>query len=350
MHRFYRSLTPLFICLLMSADPMLAKGTDLNKPVYATFETSLTKCNNQEYEAALQLAKQIRQQYPESPAGIFAQVIAYQTLMETFRISTYQSRLDSLLGFAVKISKKSLKRDKRNGLNYFYLAIAYGARSATFARRGKWLEALRDGSRIKANLERAIKYSPDFYDAYYGIGTYNYWVSAKAKILRVFGDHRQQGIEQVKMATEKARFLKTNALYGLSSIYFNEQRYEEAAQLCEQIDELYPHNPTGFYRAGRTYQRLGKWQEAKNEFTEVLKILQEAPYQSISYQVDCLYQLARCEQALGNIRQSKTTCEEALALAKKCDFSKELNGPFEKYEDVLEELNDFYAELQPNVK
>lgn len=313
---------------------------------FVLFDKALMLCHQQDYEGALEIGRQLRQNYPDDPTGMFVQIITYQTLMETFRVKTYQAQLDSVLEIVVELAKKTLKKDRRNGVNYFYLASAYGARSANFARRGKWLEALRDGTRIKANYQRALKYSPDFYDAYYGLGAYNYWVSVKAKVLRIFGDSREKGIAQVKLAAEKGHFLKTNALYGLSSIYFNEGRHEEALQVCDEIIARYPGNPTCYYRKGRILQMRGQWAEAQKQFAAVRDILSKTPHQSLSYQVDCLYQMALCEYSQKHSPASHALCEQALALVEKCDFSRELNGPFEKYDEIQKRLQELYEKTK----
>ena len=36
--------------------------------------------------------------------------------------------------------------------------------------------------------------------------------------------------------------------------------------------------------------------------------------------------------------EAQRLCKEAIALEKECDFSKEMNGPLEKYSEIKEEL------------
>ena len=61
------------------------------------------------------------------------------------------------------------------------------------------------------NFKKAVVYSPDFYDSYYGMGLHKYWLSAKSKILRALPfarDNRKQGIKYVKIAMEKGQFTR----------------------------------------------------------------------------------------------------------------------------------------------
>ncbi|MFQ5676377.1 MAG: hypothetical protein ACE5G1_10805, partial [bacterium] len=226
------------------------------------FETALQRCHLEDYDTSLTLAEKIRNDYPDEPAGLFAQIVVYQTIMETYRIRRFESKIDSLVPIAIKLSSKALKKDNRDGRNYFYLGMAYGSRSANYARRGKWIDAFRDGTRVKSNLQKALKYSPGFYDTYYALGVYNYWITVKARILSVFMGSRDTGIKQVKLAVEKGRFLQVHAMYGLSAIYFNEEELAQSARICDDLIAKFPKNPTSYYRKGKILQTLGQWENA----------------------------------------------------------------------------------------
>jgi len=313
------------------------------------YTLAVEKYHSEEFDEALNIAKKIRQQYPNEPAGVFAQLGTYQSVMSNYRVKRFEDEFDDLLDLAVELSQKAIKRDKNDPKNYFYLGSAYGFRSMYYAQRNEWLAAFRDGMHISRNFKMALNIDPEFYDAYYGLGLYNYWMGAKAGILRYLpfaDDNREEGIEQMKLVIEKGDFINVDAMYGLNMAYFNEEEYEKALALLDTLTQKYPKNPTLHYRRGRTLQKLGRWQEARASFERLHELLITTKYQSISYKVECLYQAAKCEYKLQNYGEAQELCQDALAMEKQCDFSRELDGPIDPYEDIVEELHELNKELK----
>jgi tetratricopeptide (TPR) repeat protein len=334
------------ICCLFYATAVTSEAGTADDRMFSLYEESIFESHEQNFEQAFDLANQIRNDYPEEPAGLFAFITIYQNIMETYRVRLYEAEYDSIVQIAVKLSEKALKRNRKEGRNYFYVASAYGSRSLSYARQGKWLAAFRDGTRVKSNYEKAIRLSPEFYDAYYGLGLYDYWITEKASVLKLFGDNQQRGIDNVKLVADKGRFMKNDAMFGLSAIYYNERAYDKCLALCEQLYENFPKNPAISYRIGRVHQQRQSWPAAKYAFENVLKILDLTVYKSISYRVACLYQLAKCAFAVDDLNECRRLCEEALELDKSCDFSLELDGPNEDYSDIKKELNKLLTDVK----
>ena len=315
---------------------------------YQLFQQTVDGYHNEQFDEAIQNALQIRQEYPNEPAGVFGLLITYQIIMRNYRVKLYQAKFDSLLDLAIKLSKKAVKRNKKDGRNYFYLGCAYGSRSINFVQQGKWFDAFKDGSKVLTNFKKAVAYSPDFYDAYHGLGLYKYWLGAKAKVMRFLPfarDSRQEGIHQMKIAIEKGRFLNVDAKHGLYTAYFHEGEYEKALELSDQLYEWVPNNPSLLYRRGRIYQAMENWTEALQTFAKLDTILKSTRYKSLSYQVDCLYQMAKCQYHLENYLETQRLCQQAILLENKCDFSKELSGPLEKYSTIKKELHKLHDQI-----
>jgi tetratricopeptide (TPR) repeat protein len=336
-------------CLFFLPNKATAQESEQDNSFYALFEKTLDKYHNEEYDEALQLATKIRGLYPDKPAGVFAQLAAYQTLMRNYRVRNFEAQYDSLLNLSIKLAKNALKKNKRDGRSYFYLGCAYGSRSIYYAQRGKWMDAFKYGSKVVPNFKKAVAYSPDFYDAYYGLGLYKYWLGAKAKFLRFLSfakDQRSEGIAQIKITVEKGRFLKVDAMYGLLAVYFNEGEYEKALEISDQLYEKYPKNPTLLYRRGRIFQALQRWSEAKQAFEDLYALLKVAKYKSISYQIESLFQIAKSQYYMENYLETQRLCQEAIRLEKYGDFENEMNGPLEKFSEIKKQLYKLDAEIK----
>jgi tetratricopeptide (TPR) repeat protein len=318
------------------------------KDFYSLFKATLDKYHNEKFDEAIAIANQIRQEYPHEPAGAFGLLATYQTIMRNYRVRLFESEFDSLLNLSIKLAEQGLKKNKKNGINYFYLGCAYGSRSIFYAQRGRWLDAFSDGTKVTTNFNKALAYAPDFYDSHYGLGLYKYWLGAKSKLLRILPfsrDSRQEGIEHIKLAIEKGNYLNIDGMFGLSAAYYNEGEYEKALEVSDNIYKLYPNNPSLLYRRGRILQALNRWQEAIVIFEKLQAILKSSEYQSISFQIDCLYQLAKCHFQLGSYLDTKRLCQNAIILENYCDFSKETDGPIENFADIKKQLHKLNDEV-----
>lgn len=325
------------------------KKSQDSHPIHTLLQQTLDSFHNERFEDAIKIATRLRQEYPDEPAGAFGLLATYQTINRNYRVRRFDAEVDSLLSLSIELARKAVKRNKKDPENYFYLGSAYGMRCIYHASRRKWLAALRDGSNVLNNFNKAVAYNPEFYDSYYGIGLYKYWLGAKSKMLRALPfskDKRNEGIRQIKLAIEKGRILKVDAMYGLSAAYFNEHEYRKALELTDRLYKLYPGNPTLLYRRGRILQALEKWQDAKGSFEELYDVLRTTDYQSVSYQVDCLYQAAKCEYHLRNYPETRQRCQDAMILEKFCDFSEERDGPLEKFSEIRKELHELNHEVK----
>lgn len=351
-HRYWASslfLATAAICLNLGLEQSQAGETPRrDRSIDSLYEGILHNYRHENFEEAIRLARKLRARYPESPAGAFALASSYQTLMRNYRIRRYEAKLDSLLDLCVKVAEEAVRRDRRNAMNYFYLGCAYGSRSIYYARRGAWLDAFKYGSRVSKSFETALRCDPNLYDAYYGLGLYNYWLGAKSDFLPVMPfskKKKEHGIQQIKLAIEKGRFLKIDAMYGLKTVYFNEGEYDKALDVATRLYQRYPKNPSLLYSLGRILQAMKHWEQALTYFNELYAILRETPYQSLSYRVDCLYQMARCEKELGSNATADQYCETAIQLNRRCDPSQELNGPLEDYDQIKSALMALHEEV-----
>lgn len=77
----------------------------------------------------------------------------------------------------------------------------------------------------------------------------------------------------------------------------------------------------------------------------LLHHLLASEYTSVGYELECHYRIASYDYRIGNIISARNECLQALALENYRDPSKELEGPLEDFQQILEEAKQLNAEL-----
>lgn len=351
----FHVLSLTFFCsiLLSNIESVAAQNAEPedSTDLHMLVEQTMDACYREDFARALELANQVCDEYPDVPAGPFGLLTTYQTISRNYRIRYEEEKVDSLLNVSIELAKKALKRNKKDGISYFYLGTALGFRSMFNAQHGKWMDAFKDGTQVLQNFNKAVAYSPEFYDAYYGIGLYKYWLNAKGpmRILPFSKKNRAEGFAQMKITAAQGRFLKTNAKYGLMAAYLNEEEYKLALEMGTSLLESFPQNPTLNYRLGRIYERQEKWEEALASYKELHKILAGNAHSGAAYKVECLYRMAVCNYEMQNMLEAQRLCQDAMLLEKHIDTEKDVDGPNESISEIQDSLHDLSEDVKATV-
>jgi len=198
-----------------------------------------------------------------------------------------------------------------------------------------------------SSLKKAVKIDTSLYDAYYGLGTFHYWRSAKSKILRflIFRKDQQKGINEVWKAIKKGRYTDIEGKYALVAIYYDCGDYEKAFTLNQELNELFPPNPSCLYMRCQLYEQQGKWEAAKQTLHQLLQHLLNSEYKSIGYEVECHYRIAHCHYKLGEYDKALEHVKKVLDLRNERDASKEMEGPLEDFDEIVEKAVNLYGTL-----
>lgn len=98
-------------------------------------------------------------------------------------------------------------------LSYLIGSIYYN-KSIAEARGGNYLQALWTSNQMKSNLEEAVRINPNYYDAFLGLGLYNFALSQipstlewAANLVGITAD-KELGLTYVKRVLQKVNYLK----------------------------------------------------------------------------------------------------------------------------------------------
>lgn len=177
---------------------------------------------------------------------------------------------------AIKRGEALLKADPNDAQALMWLGAAWGYRGRWKVLERSWVGAARLGLKGYRYLQRAVKADPGLYDAYLGLGIYEYYADTMPSAIRLLktlvvrGD-KKQGLAYIQTTLEKGKFSKTEAKIFLLSIYSGqEKKFEEALALARELRGESPGNLYFGLLETSCLMRLKRWQEAAREADKML--------------------------------------------------------------------------------
>ena len=124
---------------------------------------------------------------------------------------------------------------------------------------GSFISALRLGLKARNCYSAGLKLDSGFMDLHTGLGTYRYWKSVKAGVLKwigIFKNEKDTGIAQIRLAANRSLFSQDAAKSALVWILINERDYAEAADLARELCRTYPHGKTFLWPLAECYTKM----------------------------------------------------------------------------------------------
>lgn len=217
---------------------------------------------------------------PDHPAGhFFLAMVEWWEILIDLNNKDNDEYFYSLLEKVINVCDKKLDSNQDDVTALFFKGGAIGFRGRLRVHREEWLLAANDGRLAIPIVHRAYKIEPNNVDILLGMGIYNYYrdvIPEEYPFVKPFviffpsGD-RMLGIQQLRQASEKARYANIEATYFLIQILSNyEKQYSQALPLALKLYQRYPGNPVFQRYVGRLYSTLGKWEDMRTIFDDVL--------------------------------------------------------------------------------
>ncbi len=216
--------------------------------------------------------------YPEDPRGFHYQAGIYLWYyLSNHDIQSYKNFVE-YSDSAIDKARDFLNKKPDNIEMLYVLGSDYSYRTIAFAKAEKFLDAVWASKKSESYLSRTLQLDPAFYDAYLGLGLYNFGVgqipSAFRWALSLAGIHgnKETGLKYIWKAAKNGDLSKIEAEYYLSQIltdyYFD---YQSAAHLLQNLVELYPRNILFSYSLAALDIKRRKLDDAGNLLEKVLK-------------------------------------------------------------------------------
>jgi hypothetical protein len=244
-----------------------------------------------QYTKARELFYEYTKEKPDDPAGYFYKTAAdWWQLAQEFDqdLPEIKQRLDEDYQMTVKVANtllESAQDPKTKGLANLYSGGAEGLMGRWLVTQHQWLHAYFMGKSGHRKLLRALAYDPDLFDAYLGLGIYDYFTDtlpgAQGVLAAMFihGD-RKRGLKELQWAIEKGEHSRVEAMMFLIEIYtWEEHAPEKALPLAQQMHQELPESPAMYLAEIMDYYELNQWDKVAECAQDYLtKSEQEIPY------------------------------------------------------------------------
>lgn len=303
--------------------------------------------------------------YPDHPFAHFGNaMIAWSRFEYEYEKSNERQRkvFEKTLDESIAGVKRWMKSHPDDANAHMALGGLYGLRALFNMNNRNWVTAYFAGRKAISHMEKSLALDPEFYDAYFGLGIYQYYagtlpsvIKILAKIVAIKGDP-DEGVRQLNLAREKAIFTSDSAKLILIEIYNtrNTKYYnpQESLRLIRQLRAKYPRHPLLNYVEIICLYENGMYDEAledartflgrigKDEFYKDIYIPRAYTALGTSYMAKGQYQEAieafeEGKRAINNQEPSRWGVWNLVRLGQLYDLMGQREKAVENYKQVL---------------
>ncbi|HEY7161871.1 MAG TPA: tetratricopeptide repeat protein, partial [Acidobacteriota bacterium] len=231
--------------------------------------------NNGHLLEAYSEIKNYNHEKPDDRVGIFMQAFVKWKIMW---LSTYNSSdKDELQELLDLVEKQTTPNTENDAEALFFYTGVLGMRAQLAATENEWWSTAQLGKQMKHNAELLVEEDPDLNDAYYFLGSFNYFADALPsyiKFLRTFmflpGGNRKEGSQQLIRAYQKGNLVCAEAGRTLAIIYtYYEKIPKYGIRMCDNLLARYPDSLDVRLYKGINLYYSSKFEEAESWFKEL---------------------------------------------------------------------------------
>jgi len=236
------------ICFIFSALFIIISSTQA-QGIQSLAEQGLQKAYNMELNAAEKIFNKMIDLKPEQPDGYFyIAKIHFWTYLATHDPGEYQVFL-RFAEIAIEKIEKILKIDKKNVRILCMSGNVSSYQAMAFATNESSVDAFWASKRAVSNFEQVLELNPKYYDAYLGLGLFDYAMSFVPDFLKWavnltgLSSDKARGLRYIKTAYQKGTTSKTEAAFHLAKIYTDYLAdYDSSYLFSKSLIAKYPNN------------------------------------------------------------------------------------------------------------
>jgi len=204
-------------------------------------------------DKAKEIFRELIKKYPDHPFGYFGLAMSKWADFEYLEEESspkYYEEYHNLSKNAIEVGEKWVLKNPQDANAWMCLGGVYGLLARLYVTQHKWLKAYFTGRKAIKNMKKALEIDPHLYDAYLGLGLWEYSAATLPSVIRVLasllihGD-ASKGIEYLRLCALKGYFCKIAAKLLLVEIYTQtDSKYAnpvEGVKISRELVSLYPN-------------------------------------------------------------------------------------------------------------
>lgn len=232
--------------------------------------------------------------------------------------SNLVDEIDTTLGALKKSIDETPKSSQGNRYYLFYAGAIYGYLGIYYVGlKNENLKAINVGKDGLDYHKKLLQLDPSCYDAYYGLGLYNYFASNVPWYLKpflwVFGmtGSEEKADAYLGLVAERGSLAKCEAMEWLAELYLKTQKVDSAIIVYRRLAQMFPENYYYLLKLGWTYRYAGHADTMADDFEEVIEHSKTVELNEEN--IDCLRDIY---SSLGAYLTRAGRIEEAISLYK----------------------------------
>ena len=223
------------------------------------------------------------QKYPEHPFPHFGIAMTKWAELEYLEDESNPKLAEAygaLTDNAIKVALAWIKKHPNDANAYMCLGGMYGLRARLAVMQHRWIRAYFDGKKAISNTRKSLKVDPQMYDAYLGLGMYEYYAGTLPGVIKILaklflsGD-AAQGVKYLELCREKGYFNSLAAELLLIEIYTEPgnqfKNPKTAVKWSAELRKLYPLHPQMHFVQIVSLFEDAQYTETRSEALEYLK-------------------------------------------------------------------------------
>ncbi|MDP2884583.1 MAG: bacterial transcriptional activator domain-containing protein [Ignavibacteria bacterium] len=279
-------------------------------------------------------------EFPNHPAGYVYRAGVMQSKAMDHEMQVDEARFDSLIRLGKEKAEGLLERDGEAKWGHFFVGTAEGYDSYARVYRGDWLSGALRGIASVSSFKDAIRLDSSMYDAYGGVGAFNYWRSRRTEYFNwipFIGDARPEAFAFLKKTIDRGLYNRYTALSMLAAIYDDAGLHDKALECSRAGLERYPANQVFLWALATAWQKLGNSREAANAYERLLRAFAAEKENNRYHEIVCRLNLSRFKLELGDTLQVRENLVDILKFHK-ADFPVHLQSRAQEKLDQAKEL------------
>lgn len=248
--RVMRFLLVPVVALVLYAIPCGAGTIETDTRFDSLVDRGMDRMFRLDFDAADAALDSVVRLYPDHPAGYLLKgsLLCSEILLGYASMSDAEARFKSMCSKTVEKAQKSLDRGEAEAENLFFVGGAFALLARYDLAKGSWVGAVYNGKQSKSYLEAAVEADPKLFDAYMGIGLYNYYAAVLPDVVDALasffglGGNKSLGIEQVKLSVSRGKYSKGEAELFLGDILVEEGNFEGGFEIYQRYVKRFPEN------------------------------------------------------------------------------------------------------------